>query len=495
MKNKYRRITKTVEFLCSCYLFHWKREKIILIAVFFVTFIACSCKKLVEVPQPKNSLTTVKVFADSSDANSAILGIYANLFNQGLSLGFGNCAVSFLCGSSADELGTTNSGYAAFYHNLLLSNNNSIYSRFWTQPYNYIYQANASIEGIQASENLSPSVRNRFIGEAKFLRAYCYFYLVNMFGDVPYITSTVWESTSKSSKEAKQEIYEQEIGNLKDAVSLLPDDYSFSGGERTRVNKSAALALLARMYLYKKDYDSAEKAATEVINNPKYALVDSLNEVFLANSDEAIFQMKMNSSNYPYNLTPEGYFNIPASSARAPQFFVSSQLLNAFEPGDQRKIAWIDSSKNSGITYYYPFKYKKGPAQISPNGTPSEYYMVLRLAEQYLIRAEARAENNDLAGAIADLNIIRARAGIPDLPVSLNQSQVLAAVAQERRIELFAEWGHRWFDLKRTGQVDPVMSVVTPQKGGGAWNTTKQLYPIPITELQRDPNLVQNAGY
>ena len=123
--------------------------------------------------------------------------------------------------------------------------------------------------------------------------------------------------------------------------------------------------------------------------------------------------------------------------------------------------------------------------------------MVLRLAEQYLIRAEANAHSGDLASAIKDLNIIRQRAGLGTLPSSLTQAQVIAAVAQERRIELFAEWGHRWFDLKRTGQVDAVMSEITPQKVGAitGWKSYQQLYPIPQSERQLNPNLTQNPGY
>ena len=125
-----------------------------------------------------------------------------------------------------------------------------------------------------------------------------------------------------------------------------------------------------------------------------------------------------------------------------------------------------------------------------PNATPSEYYMVLRLTEQYLIHAEASAEQNKLADAIADINLIRRRAGLPDLPDSLDQAQTLSAIMQERRIELFAEWGHRWLDLKRTGQADAVLGPIKT-----TWQTNAQLYPIPLSELQSDSKLTQNAGY
>jgi hypothetical protein len=108
-----------------------------------------------------------------------------------------------------------------------------------------------------------------------------------------------------------------------------------------------------------------------------------------------------------------------------------------------------------------------------------------------LIRAEAEAQEGKLSDAIADLNIIRNRAGLPDLSLSLDQAQVLTAVMQERRIELFGEWGHRWFDLKRTGHAVTALS----QDKGHAVSSNGLLWPVPYGELISDPNLKQNPGY
>jgi hypothetical protein len=171
-----------------------------------------------------------------------------------------------------------------------------------------------------------------------------------------------------------------------------------------------------------------------------------------------------------------------------PGYYLTTDLLGAFEAGDERRIAWVDSTLYSGNLYYYPFKYKVQQASAS---TITEYYVLLRLAEQYLIRAEAEAQLNDLTDAINDLNIIRTRAGLPGLSAALNQQQVLAAVMQERRIELFAEWGHRWFDLKRTNQATPTLDTISYKQ----WTPNAQLYPIPMSEITTDPNLTQNPGY
>jgi hypothetical protein len=123
--------------------------------------------------------------------------------------------------------------------------------------------------------------------------------------------------------------------------------------------------------------------------------------------------------------------------------------------------------------------------------------MVLRLAEQYLIRSEARAEQQNLTGpngAIADLNTIRARAGLTSYSGGSDQASVLAAILHERQVEFFTEWGHRWLDLGRTGNLNAVMDSVELAKGG-SWNPDKELYPIPATELTLNPNLKQNIGY
>ena len=134
----------------------------------------------------------------------------------------------------------------------------------------------------------------------------------------------------------------------------------------------------------------------------------------------------------------------------------------------------------------------------------TEYSMVLRLAEQYLIRAEARVQNGDLQGAISDINIVRTRARaqatsqvpnpLPNLPTTLNKQQILLAIWHERRIELFSEWGHRWVDLKRTNQLDAVMQLTSSVKGAN-WQSYQQLYPIPARELNYASQLTQNPGY
>jgi hypothetical protein len=165
-------------------------------------------------------------------------------------------------------------------------------------------------------------------------------------------------------------------------------------------------------------------------------------------------------------------------------------LMNAFEPGDQRRVLWLDSVGTWPYVYYYPYKYKAGMMA----GVTTEYQMVIRLGELYLIRAEARARQGNIAGALGDLNVIRTRAGLSAYNGSTDQASVLTAIVHEGQMECFTEWGARWLELKRTGLDDQVMTMTDPIKGG-VWNMVWALWPLPVSALQSDVRLMQNAGY
>jgi hypothetical protein len=214
-----------------------------------------------------------------------------------------------------------------------------------------------------------------------------------------------------------------------------------------------------------------------------------LDEAFLKSSNEAIWQLQ--PVNAGWNTEDARLFIIPRTGPNSSNtVYLSNHLLNSFEAGDNRRQSWVGSETVNGATYHYPYKYK-----LSEEFFPvEEYLVVLRLAEQYLIRAEARARQGDLPRAAADLNMIRERAGLP-LITPGTQAALLTAILHERQVELFTEWGHRWMDLKRTNTIDAVMSRVTPEKAENAWNPTQKLYPIPLDDIRRNPNLTQNPGY
>ena len=443
-----------------------------------------SCKKFITIDPPRDQITSTVVYSNDATAIAVIRGIYSQMTNGNFASG-GASSITLLSGLSADELTNyqTNADYIAFYTNTLNSTN-SLSMNLWAEPYQYINNANAAIEGLMNSTGVTLSTKNELIGEAKFIRAFCHFYLVNLFGDVPLILTTDYTKNAIASRTPQFQLYKQIISDLIDAQNSLASDFSFSNGERDQPNKWAATALLARVYLYTGDWVNAALQAESVINNSGiFALDSDLNSVFLKNSTETIWQLKPIGGTINTN---EGSIFIPVSTPLYAA--LSNQLLNSFELNDNRKIKWINNLTVGNTTYYYPFKYK-----IRQNSSLSEYSMVLRLAEQYLIHAEARAQQNDISGAQADLNIIRNRAGLPNTSAS-TQSTILTAVLHERQVEFFAEWGHRWLDLKRTANVDAVMGIVTQQKGG-SWNAYWQWYPISQSDILNDKNIIQNLGY
>ena len=455
-----------------------------------------SCKKLVQVPPPINSITTSQAFSTDYQATEAMAGVYSGMINplSGLSAFDGGATV--YCSASADEINyftNTNLARYQFQVNQLQANNQNV-STMWNDAYTTIYGCNAVLSGLQGSTAIHDSVRNELIGEAKFVRAFSYFYLLNWFGNLPLVMTIDYNKTSMLPRSSIDTVYSAIVGDLKDAESRLSIDYSFGNGERIVPNRWAAAALLARVYLFKRDWQDAVSASSLVLNNNSlYGLVSDLNGVFLANSTEAIWQLQQSSQIPPYNGTQDGALFVPYGSGYQPTVYVTASLLGAFEPFDQRRVKWIAGTTYQTKTYYYPFKYRIGPKQAKAKGVDSAYYMVLRLAEQYLIRAEAEANGatGGISAAVTDLNVIRNRAGLGPYAGPMVQDSVLNAIYHERQVELFAEWGHRWLDLKRWGNAIQVLSA---EKVTGI-KSDALAYPIPNNELQRDPNLTQNPGY
>lgn len=455
--------------------------------------LAVSCEKLLEVDTPPTSPLRTQVFSDDAMAEAAVRGIYSHFMGSNSCNGY---RISRWGGFSADELTYfgTNVNIVQFEENSLLADNSYI-SQLWTYAYTIIYRANAVIKGVAASNDISADANTQFTGEALFLRAFVHFYLVNLFGDIPLVTETDYLVNTKITRTPVATVYQQIEADLQEAVELLQDDYPSAG--RYRANKAVALALLARVYLYQEKWADAESTATTVLDNTAYMLVD-FSQITLPGNNEAIWQMS-NYNERPY--THEGsylygnlYSNTNAKNALRDDFVGTDLLPGVFEEGDARKTAWVYLDRYYKA-YMVPYKYRSytSLATTNPDDSREENSTVLRLAEQYLIRAEARAQQGKLDLAIADLDVIRARAELPliaDTNSGISQSDLLDAIMQERRVELFTEWGHRWFDLKRTGKAVTVLGTI---KTGFTANDL--LYPIPESELNKNPFLEQNTGY
>lgn len=451
-----------------------------------LALIPCSCRKLLEVPTPQDEISAGEVFSNDTNALSALTGMYIQIMNNSRSLL--NGGITLYGGLSSDELHNIdfplpNASLDAFRLNQL-SPGNLLCDNLYTNAYNIIYTANSLIAGLAGATGVSAGMRSELRGEAEFVRALVYFYLVNLYGDVPLVTTTDFNVSSKIGRTPAAGVYAQIVADLQDAQTVLPVAYisSSAPGDRTRPNQAAARALLARVWLYQGNWAAAEQAADSVIANPLYLLEPSLDSVFLSTSREAIWQLQ---PVYDTIATAEGNLFLPRGGS-PPADTLTSWLQSSWEAGDLRRLHWTDSVPWRGAVYIYPYKYK----QANDNAPDAEYNMVLRLAEVYLIRAEARAQQDYIGEAAADLNTVRFRAGLPPTGAA-DQNGLLGAILQERRVELFAEWGHRWLDLKRTGQAD---AVLTSEKAE-TWTGDAKLYPIPATELIYNPKLVQNPGY
>lgn len=441
-----------------------------------------SCEDFLNIDAPVTELISEDVFEDDLTATAAMAGLYASM-----STGSGGLnSITFLGGLLADEsiLFSTDQNTQQFYTNNIIPSNGKV-STFWgSSGYTYIYQANSVIEGLDGSSQVTPSLKTQLTGEALFIRAFLHFYLLNLFGDIPYITTTNYISNTSAVRLPKTEVFQNIISDLLDAQGRLPDDYSFSDSERIRPIKWAATSLLARVYLYSGAWELAEAQSTSVIDNIAMFNLTSLDEVYLKNSNESIWQLKPDGSN---ENTQEGTIFILTGTPRYSA--LTDEFINSFEPGDLRKQHWIDSIIVGENTWSYPFKYK-----IRTGSDPfNEYSMVLRLAEQYLIRAEARCMQHKLTSAIDDIDVIRQRSGLPLINTtnpSISKEDLELLIERERRAELFSEWGHRWLDLKRTGRADVVLSAV---KSG--WQSTDALFPIPASDILVNRNMTQNPGY
>ncbi len=469
-----------------------------LVLLLWIISSICGCKKFVEINPPFTAITGTTVYSNNTSAAAAMTGIYDNMEanSNGLADGFGS--ISYFVGLESDELtnySPTTPPNVEFYSNSLTSSN----SYFWTELYTEIYAANAVLAGLNSSTSLTDSIKQQLIGEAEFMRAFLHFYATNLYGDVPLVTTTNYQVNNTLSRTPQAQVYQQILSDLTDAQSKLSGNFvnyqGLASPQRIRPNKGAATAMLSRVYLYLGKYDSAIIESSVLINNTTLYSLDTLNGVFLANSNEAIWQLEpVVQGNNTFNAQA---FVLISDPGTGPGYVsLSANLASAFELNDQRFANWVGVFVDpSNDTFYFPNKYKVYLQNLSV----TEYNMVLRLGEQYLIRAEAEAGSagNGVTAAITDLNVIRLRAGLPPYAGGADQTSVLNAILHERQVELFTEWGSRWFDLRRSNNLNSLMGSpgnVCAEKGG-IWNPDWALMPVPLSEIQVNQHLTQNSGY
>lgn len=445
-------------------------------------FLISSCEDFLEIDEPFGQVPHQEVYEDEATATAAVTTMYAKLRDEVLVTGT-SFGMGILMGLYTDELdfyGMPWDSSQTFYYHQIVASDTGVES-IWDKSYNLIYMSNAVLEGLESSSNLSTPVKNQLKGESLFIRSLAHFYLVNLFGEIPYITATDFEVNKEVSRMPTDIVYENILADLDEAKTLLGDTYVSE--ERTRANKWVVSALLSRVYLYMERWEDAEIESSLLINNTSlFSLEADITNEFLKESTSAILQLK------PKNLGSNSQEGSTFIFVTPPPPFVAltNTFVDSMEDNDLRRIHWVGEATDGTQTWYFPFKYK----QYSNTGISMEYSIVFRLAEQYLIRAEARARQDNISGAQEDINSIRQRAGLENTTATSTEN-LLKAILSERRFELFTEHGHRWFDLRRFGVAGEVLTPIKP-----GWSSTHILLPIPEADLLTNPNLnPQNQGY
>ncbi|CAM3938203.1 RagB/SusD family nutrient uptake outer membrane protein [Mucilaginibacter galii] len=439
-------------------------KNILLVATVLVT---ASCKKYLEVI-PNNALPTESAITDAGTARAAIIGAYDRV--QGY------------YASSYPTLGTITTDNVVFNGTLseylqldqnAVPTDNVITVSAYQSIYRAINSANSVIAYVPAVQDaqLTTVEKNKILSEAYFIRALGYFDLARGWGGVqlqlkPTTDLTVLKGIKRSTLD---QTYDQVLADLIQAEQLLPEDAT----TRNRAQKSAARALRARLHLYRKQWADAENYATQVISNTKYSLVKPYKSFFTApfQTAESVLELaySVNDRNTYWNLwypsSAGGQYTLKPSDA------LVTKLNNPSIGGTRNTLVAGTGSSVYGVLY-----------NTTATGTDPSY--LIRIAELYLIRAEARAQQNKLVEATADLNAVRSRADA-GATTAVGQGPLLQAIEDENGVE-FAFEAHRWFDLVRTERAGAVL---------GLNNRNYWLFPIPYSDVLSDPDVTQNPGY
>jgi len=470
-------------------------KSFLIFIIYGLSFIFVSCEQLVKVDPPVTSTNSENLFQYDPVVISAVTGIYASMSSAGFSTATDIRALNVCASLYVDELSLFPSPnipvvYQDFYNNALSGQTNGTGGNFWNGLYRIVFSCNSIIKGLSGSNGISATVSKQLMGEVLFTRALCYYYLVNLYGDVAWIDGIDYTVNSIARRSDKADVLKHIASDLIQARDLLSPVFldatllKPASSGRFRPTSNAASALLTKVLLLQENWIEAEAEASRVIDNSQLFALDSLNAVFLTSSKEAIWQLQIVVSNA---ATEEGNkFILPATGASESfPFFVSKRLLDAFEKNDRRRQLWIGTSG----AYSYPYKYKIANA----TGVPTEALTIFRLSDIYLNRAEARAQSNKPELAMEDVNKVRSRAWLPKL-AGLDKNRLLDTILHERQVEMFTEFGNRFIDLKRFKKIDQIMPAVSKEKGT-TWKPYFVLFPLSMAELQANPNLVQTPGY
>jgi len=430
-----------------------------------------SCNKFLD-KEPLTQITPDNFFSSETNAAAAVAGAYSAMEHP---YAFGQSWIIVPEFSARHVVHTAlYPEYMNFSQNTVLTNNPWA-GNIWTYSFAAINAANEIIKRVpeMAEGTISEDSKTRFTGEARFIRAFNYFYLVRAFGGVPLLTEpTNEESNLNRPRATADSVYAQIIADLQEAVKL-PESYSTTDETKGRATGIAAKALLAKVYLYRKQYDQAAALSNEVMNSGLSLPADFSSVWTQDNATESIFELQF-SEQSPNPLA--GVSNDNASVL----FLASDTVYKMYEDGDKRRdYTTYQGSKDR----YFIGKYR----QFSP---ATQNIPIIRLAEILLIHAEAQARTDNAVSADAynAYKMVRDRAGLttPDAATFTSVDAFVTAVQHEKRLEMMFE-GEAWFDYCRTGlALTEMMAKPDPKY---------YLYPIPQSEIIVNPALTQNPGY
>ncbi|MDQ0477464.1 RagB/SusD family nutrient uptake outer membrane protein [Chryseobacterium sp. MDT2-18] len=448
-------------------------------AVFLLSSLQ-SCHDLLDVNFPVSQIGSSQVFESVGSADAALSNLYSDLQTYSLFSG-GMEGAGALLGTYTDELISyelyTQNGTIDLYNNVQGSSNITV-KAIWTTAYSEIYTANALIEGIEKSTAIGEEDRNRLKGEALFLRSLLYFYLNQIYGDIPYTVTTDYTVNKSLNKTPSSELLLKIQDDLYTAVGLLKDDYR--NPERIYPNRKTAELLLATVLMTRQEYAAAEPVLRGVVESALYQWEPDVSATFKKSGRHILWQLKPLQ---PYDPTNEAllyYFD----SALPTTYSLSPDLDASFEAGDLRKQQWITEIPVGSAPFYRAGKYTR----LIDNA--DEYSVVFRLEEAYLLLAEALAQQGKLTEALPYLNAVKQKAETAAAPSSFTKEQLLNSILDENRKEFFTERGIRFITLKRANRLSD-LSLTKPQ-----WKSHHQVWPLPFSELSLNPNLKpQNNGY
>ncbi len=437
-----------------------------------------SCESFLDV-QPKDAVSDEVTIVDRTSAETAVRGIYSALRADGY-YGYSFQILGFFSGDNIVYSGSQTVHQTLTNHSV--RSDLAVLATVWNQIYHTINRANhviAKVPTLPVTTGFTEENKNQLVGEAYFVRALAYFDLARTWGGVQLILEPTSSASSLPDlpRSTLQQTYEQVHLDLQRAEELLP-----ATTNRIRATRQSARALLARYYLYQKNWDQAIRYASYLIEDQtNYGLVTPYHSFYsnnASNTRESVFELFYDVNN---TNNQAGQWLASANGGTAwirPSGAIFNLLTNPEIGGDRSSLVYRTATATEPNVLIGNLYYRV-------NRTDPAF--LIRTAELYLIRAEALAERNgagDLLAATTDLNAIRNRANVPLFTEPSNRAALILAIEQENRVE-FALENHRWYDLIRTGRAQEVLNIS---------DVNRLLLPIPFSQVAIDPNLTQNPG-